>query len=117
LHSVECASLDGHDRTITVILAKHSIKLPDVGSLVMGNMLEHFTFIVPCNIVIVSKNNQHDGTCGPSFIFMGSRHTFFTYFEHSGSSSSGDHFSVQSASGIVYNLCCNPPVLLRVLFP
>jgi len=26
-------------------------------------------------------------------------------------------FSVQSASGIVYNLCCSPPVLLRVLLP
>jgi len=24
-------------------------------------------------------------------------------------------FSVQSASGIVHNLCCSPPVLLRVL--
>jgi len=26
-------------------------------------------------------------------------------------------FPVQSASGIVCNLCCSPPVLLRVLFP
>jgi len=26
-------------------------------------------------------------------------------------------FPVQSASGIVYNLCCSPPVLLRVLLP
>ena len=26
-------------------------------------------------------------------------------------------FPVQSASGIVYNLCCIPPVLLRVLLP
>ena len=26
-------------------------------------------------------------------------------------------FPVQSASGIMCNLCCSPPVLLRVLFP
>jgi len=59
------------------------------------------------------KNNQHDVTCGLSFIFMGSRHSLSTCFELSRSSSSGDHFSVQSASGIVYNLCCSPPVLLQ----
>ena len=34
--------VNGHDRTITVILAKHSIKLPDDGSLVIRNMLEQF---------------------------------------------------------------------------
>jgi len=38
------------------------------------------------------KNNQHDVTCGLSFIFMGSRHSLSTCFELSGSSSSGDHF-------------------------
>jgi len=26
-------------------------------------------------IIIVLKNNQHDVTCGLSFIFMGSRHS------------------------------------------
>jgi len=31
-----------HNRTFTVILAKHCIKLPDGGSLVIRNMLEHF---------------------------------------------------------------------------
>ena len=30
--------VNGHDRTITVILAKHCIKLPDDGSLVIRNM-------------------------------------------------------------------------------
>jgi len=30
------------DRTITVILAKHCIELPDYGSLVIRNMLEQF---------------------------------------------------------------------------
>jgi len=53
----------------------------------------NFTFIVPCIIVIVSKNNQHDVTCGLSFIYMGSHYSFSTCFELSGSSSSGDHFS------------------------
>ena len=53
------------------------------------------------------KNNQHDVTCGLSFIFMGSRHSLSTCFELSGSSSSGDHFPVQSASGIVYTVTCN----------
>ena len=47
------------------------------------------------------------------FIFRGSRHSLSTCFELSGSSSSGDHFPVQSASGIVCNLCCSPPVLVR----
>ena len=41
------------------------------------------------------KNNQHDVTCGLSFIFVGSRHSLSTCFELSGSSSSEDHFSVQ----------------------
>jgi len=31
-----------HDRTITVILAKHCIELPDDGSLVIRNMWEQF---------------------------------------------------------------------------
>jgi len=33
-------ALTGHDRTITVILAKRCIELPDDGSLVIRNMLE-----------------------------------------------------------------------------
>jgi len=39
--------------------------------------------------LFVSKNNQHDDTCRLSFIFRGSRHSFSTCFELSGSSSSG----------------------------
>ena len=35
-------SREAQDRTITVILAKHCIKLPDDGSLVIRNMLEQF---------------------------------------------------------------------------
>ena len=34
--------INGHVRTITVIVAKHCIKLPDDGSLVIRNMLEQF---------------------------------------------------------------------------
>jgi len=34
--------VNGQDRTINVILAKHCIKLPDDGSLVIRNMLEQF---------------------------------------------------------------------------
>jgi len=34
--------IERHDRTITVILTKHYIKLPDDGSLVIRNMLAQF---------------------------------------------------------------------------
>ena len=34
--------INGQNRTITVILAKHCIELPDDGSLVVRNMLEQF---------------------------------------------------------------------------
>ena len=35
-------ALSGHDRSITVILTKHCIKLPDDGSLVIRKKLEQF---------------------------------------------------------------------------
>ena len=41
-HNTDYLHVNGHDRTITVILAKHCIKLPDDGSLVIRNMLEQF---------------------------------------------------------------------------
>ena len=47
-------------------------------------------------LILCLKNNQHDVTCGLSFIFRGSRHSFSTCFELSGSSSSGVHFSLYS---------------------
>jgi len=34
--------VNGHDRTITVILTKHYIELPDDGSLMIRNLLEQF---------------------------------------------------------------------------
>ena len=44
--SIQCLAkivhINGLDRTITVILAKHCIKFPDDGSLVVRNMLEQF---------------------------------------------------------------------------
>jgi hypothetical protein len=41
-HNTNYVHINGCDRTITVILAKHSIELPDDGSLVIQNMLEQF---------------------------------------------------------------------------
>jgi len=41
-HNTDYVHVNGHDRTITVILAKHYIKLPDDESLVIRNMLEQF---------------------------------------------------------------------------
>jgi len=41
-HNTDYVHINGHDRTITVILAKHCIELPDDGSLVIRNMLEQF---------------------------------------------------------------------------
>jgi len=39
-HNTDYVHINGHDRTITVILAKHCINLPDDGSLVIRNILE-----------------------------------------------------------------------------
>jgi len=41
-HNTDYIHINGHDRTITVILANHCIELPDDGSLVFRNMLEQF---------------------------------------------------------------------------
>ena len=41
-HNSNYVHINGHDRTITVILAKRFIELPDDGSLVIRNMLEQF---------------------------------------------------------------------------
>ena len=41
-HNTDYVHVNGHDRTITVILAKHCIKLPGDGSLVIRKMLEQF---------------------------------------------------------------------------
>jgi len=41
-HNTDYVHANGHDITITVILAKHCIKHPDDGSVVIRNMLEQF---------------------------------------------------------------------------
>ena len=41
-HNTDYVHVDGRDKTITVTLAKHSVELPDDGSLVIRNMLEQF---------------------------------------------------------------------------
>ena len=41
-HNTDYVHVNGHDRTILVILAKYYIRLPDTGSSVIRNMLEHF---------------------------------------------------------------------------
>jgi len=41
-HNTDYIHINGHDRTIPVILAKHCIDLPDDGSLVIRNILEQF---------------------------------------------------------------------------
>jgi len=41
-HKTDYVHINGHDRTINVILAKHCIELPDDGSLVIRNKLEQF---------------------------------------------------------------------------
>jgi len=41
-HNTDDVHINGGDRTITVILAKHCIQLPDDGPLVIRNMFEQF---------------------------------------------------------------------------
>jgi len=41
-HNTDYIHINGLYRTILVILAKHSTRLPDDGSFVIRNMLEHF---------------------------------------------------------------------------
>ena len=40
--NTDCFRANGHDRIITVILAKYCLKVRDDGSLVIRNMLEQF---------------------------------------------------------------------------
>jgi len=41
-HNTDYVHVKGHDKTFTVILAKYCTRLPDDGSFVIRNMLEHF---------------------------------------------------------------------------
>jgi len=40
--NTDLAHVNGHDRTTAVIFAKHCTRLPEDGSFVIRNMLEHF---------------------------------------------------------------------------
>ena len=42
MFDMDVVHVNGHDTTILVILAKYCIRLPDDGSSVIRNMLEHF---------------------------------------------------------------------------
>ena len=57
-HNTDYVHINGHDRTITVILAQHCIKLPDDASLVIRNMFEAILNIFKYFIInlIVSAN-------------------------------------------------------------
>jgi len=93
------------DRHCSIVLCRTMYQAVSERTLqIYGLYILNYTLIVPCIIIIVSKNKQHDDTCGLSFIFRGSRHSFFTCFELLGSSSSGVHFSLYSQPGIVCNL-------------
>jgi len=41
-YNTKYVHINGHDRTITLILAKHCVRLPDDGSLVIRKILEQF---------------------------------------------------------------------------
>jgi len=51
--NIDYVHINGHDRTITVILAKHCIELPDDGSLVIRNILNIFKYFIIILIVSV----------------------------------------------------------------
>jgi len=50
-HNTDHVHVNGHDRTILVILAKYCTRLPDDGSSVIRNMLEHFQIFYNCNCI------------------------------------------------------------------
>ena len=47
-YATDYVHVNGHDRTIAVILTKHCIELPDDRSLVIRNMLEQFEIFQIC---------------------------------------------------------------------
>jgi len=52
-HNTEHVHVNGHDRTVLVILAKYCIRRPDDETFVIRNMLEQFKYFI---ILIVSTN-------------------------------------------------------------
>jgi len=58
-HNTDYVRVNAHDRTITVILAKHCIKLLDDGSLVIRNMLGAILNIFKYFIIILIVSTNH----------------------------------------------------------
>ena len=54
-HNTDYVHVNGHDRTITVILTKYCTKLPDDGSLVIRKCWNNFKYFII--ILIVSTNH------------------------------------------------------------
>jgi len=50
-HNTDHVHVNGHDRTILVIFVKYCSRLPDDGSSVIRNMLEHFQIFYNCNCI------------------------------------------------------------------
>ena len=58
-HNTDYVHINGRDITINVILAKHCIKLPDDGSLVIRNMLEQILNILKYFIIILIVSTNY----------------------------------------------------------
>ena len=57
-HNTDHVHVNGHDRTIIVILAKYCIRLPDDGSFVIRNMLEqNLNIFKYCVIILIVSTN------------------------------------------------------------
>jgi len=52
-HNTDLVHVNGHDRVILVILATHCTRLPDDGSSVILNMLEHFYIFYNFNCIYI----------------------------------------------------------------
>ena len=50
-HNTDYVHVNGHDRTIFLTFAKHCTRLPDDGSSVIRNMLEHFEIFYNFNCI------------------------------------------------------------------
>ena len=50
-HNTDYVHVNGHDRTIFVILAKYCIRLPDDGSYVIRNRMEHIQIFYDFNYI------------------------------------------------------------------
>ena len=71
-HNTDHVHVNGHDRIIFVILAKHCTRLPDDGSFVIRQMLEHFQIfynsliLAMCYLIVHRFDNKiyiNDARC------------------------------------------------------